>query len=52
VSKVAPFSRYLRGLLRFHKLTRRRLHAELRDLGHTGGYSILSDFMCEIMPPV
>ena len=41
-SKLAPFSRYLRErLAAFPRLTGRRLHCELRELGYTGGYSIL-----------
>ena len=50
-SKVAPFSRYLRErLATFPQLTGRRLHRELRDLGYTGGYSILTDLLREIRP--
>ena len=50
-SKVAPFSRYLRErLAAFPQLTGRRLHRELRELGYTGGYSILTDFLREIRP--
>ena len=41
VSKIAPFSRYLRErLVAFPQLTGPRLHRELRDLGYTGSYSI------------
>ena len=51
VSKIAPFSRYLRErLVAFPQLTGRRLHRELRDLGYTGGYSILTDFLRDIRP--
>ena len=50
-SKVAPFARYLRErLAAFPQLTGRRLHRELRELGYTGGYSILTDFLREIRP--
>ena len=50
-SKVTPFSRYLRErLAAFPQLTGRRLHRELRDLGYTGGYSILTDLLREIRP--
>lgn len=50
-SKVTPFSRYLRErLAAFPQLTGRRLHRELRDLGYTGGYSILTDFLRDIRP--
>jgi transposase len=51
VSKIAPFSRYLRErLAAFPQLTGRRLHRELRELGYTGGYSILTDFLRDIRP--
>lgn len=50
-SKIAPFSRYLcERLAAFPQLTGRRLHRELRDLGYTGGYSILTDFLRDIRP--
>src|SRR5215472_3545759 len=50
-SKVAPFSRYLRErLAAFPQLTGRRLHRELRELGYTGGYSILTNFLRDIRP--
>jgi transposase len=50
-SKVTPFSRYLgERLAAFPQLTGRRLHRELRDLGYTGGYSILTDLLREIRP--
>ena len=44
-SKIAPFSRYLRErVAAFPQLTG-RLHRELRELGYSGGYSILTDFL-------
>src|SRR5512135_2890797 len=50
-SKIAPFSRYLRErLAAFPQLTGRRLHRELRELGYTGGYSILTEFLRDIRP--
>jgi transposase len=50
-SKIAPFSRYLRErLAAFPQLTGRRLHRELRELGYTGGYSILTGFLRDIRP--
>ena len=50
-SKIAPFTRYLRErLAAFPQLTGRRLHRELRELGYTGGYSILTDFLRDIRP--
>jgi transposase len=51
MGKVAAFSRYLRErLAAFPQLSGRRLHRELRELGYTGGYSILTDFLREIRP--
>src|SRR6201989_2939784 len=51
-SKIAPFTRYLRErLAAFPQLTRRRLHRELRELGYTGGYSILTGFLRDIRAP-
>ena len=50
-SKIAPFTRYLRErLAAFPQLTGRRLHRELRELGYTGGYSNLTDFLRDIRP--
>ena len=34
----------------FPQLSGRRLHRELRDLGYSGGYSILTDLLREIRP--
>ena len=39
-----------RPLAAFPQLTGRRLHRELRELGYTGGYSILTDFLRDIRP--
>jgi transposase len=51
VSKIGPFSHYLRERLGvFPQPTGRRLHRELRELGYTGGYSILTDFLRDIRP--
>src|SRR3954463_8017980 len=50
-SKIAPFTRYLREwLAAVSQLTGRRRHRELRELGYTGGYSILTDFLRDIRP--
>ena len=38
------------GLAAFPQLTGRRLHRELRDLGYSGGYTILTDLLREIRP--
>jgi transposase len=46
-----PFSRCLRErVAAFPELTGRRLHRELRDLGYTGGYTRLTDFLRDIRP--
>src|SRR5215217_7242695 len=46
-----PFSRYLRErVAAFPELTGRRLHREPRDLGYTGGYTRLTDFLRDIRP--
>ena len=46
-----PFSRYLRErVAAFPELTGRRLHRELRDLGYTGGYTRLTDFLRDVRP--
>jgi hypothetical protein len=37
-------------LAAFPQLTGRRLHRELRDLGYSGGYTILTDLLREIRP--
>ena len=51
MGKLAAFARYLRErLAAFPQLTGRRLHRELRELGYTGGYTILTDFLREIRP--
>ena len=50
-SKLAPFERYLRErLAAVPQLSGRRLHRELRELGYTGGYSILTDFVRDVRP--
>ena len=44
ISQLRAFERDLRErLMAFPQLTGRRLHRELRDLGYTGGYTILTD---------
>ena len=51
VPQLRAFEPYLRQrLAAFPQLTGRRLHRELRDLGYTGGYSILTDLLREIRP--
>ena len=48
-TKLQQFERYLRErLAAFPQLTGRRLYRELRDLGYSGGYTILTEFLCEI----
>ena len=51
VSQLQAFEPYLRQRLEaFPQLTGRRLHRELRDLGYTGGYTILTGLLREIRP--
>jgi transposase len=51
ISQLRAFEPYLRErLVAFPQLTGRRLHRELRDLGYSGGYSILTDLLREIRP--
>jgi transposase len=50
-TQLQRFERYLRErVTAFPQLTGRRLHRELRELGYTGGYTILTDFLREIRP--
>jgi transposase len=51
VTQLRAFEHYLRErLAAFPQLTGRRLHRELRDLGYSGGYTILTDLLREIRP--
>jgi transposase len=51
VSLLRAFEPYLRErLAAFPQLTGRRLHRELRELGYSGGYTILTDLLREIRP--
>ena len=51
ISQLRAFEPYLRQrLVAFPQLSGRRLHRELRDLGYSGGYSILTDLLREIRP--
>jgi transposase len=50
-TQLQRFERYLRERITvFPQLTGRRLHRELRDLGYTGGYTILTEFLRDIRP--
>src|SRR6201994_1083485 len=50
-TQLRAFEPYLRErLAAFPQLTGRRLHRELRDLGYSGGYSILTELLREIRP--
>ena len=50
-TQLLRFERYLRErVAAFPRLTGRRLHRELRDLGYTGGYTILTEFLRGIRP--
>ena len=51
ISQLRAFEPYLRErLAAFPQLTGRRLHRELRDLGYSGGYTILTELLREIRP--
>jgi transposase len=51
VTLLQAFEPFLRQrLAAFPQLTGRRLHRELRELGYTGGYTILTDRLREIRP--
>lgn len=49
-SKLAPFEPYIREQVLTHDLSSVLLLRELRELGYTGGYSILKDFVHTIRP--
>jgi transposase len=50
-TQLRAFEPYLRErLAAFPQLSGRRLHRELRDLGYTGGYTMLTDRLREIRP--
>jgi transposase len=50
-SKLAPFARFLRERVgAFPELTASRLLREVRELGFTGGYTILKDFLRDARP--
>jgi transposase len=50
-TQLHRFEHYLRErIAAFPQLTGRRLHRELRDLGYSGGYSILTEFLRDIRP--
>jgi transposase len=52
VTQLQRFESYLRErLAAFPELTGRRLHRELRELGYSGSYSTLTDFLRDIRPP-
>ena len=51
-SPLSPFEAFLRErVARFPELTGRRLWREIRELGFTGGYSTVTDFLRAIRPP-
>jgi transposase len=50
-TRLTPFERYLRDrVAAFPELTGGRLHRELRELGHGGGYTAVKDFLREVRP--
>src|SRR5271166_5335572 len=51
ISQLQAFEPYLRQrLAACPQLTGRRLHRELRELGYSGGYTILTDLLRELRP--
>lgn len=51
-SRLGPFEAFLRERVeRFPELTGRRLWRELRELGFTGGYSTITEFLRGVRPP-
>jgi transposase len=51
-SPLAPFEAFLRERVgRFPDLTGRRLWREIRELGFTGGYATVTDFLRTVRPP-
>jgi transposase len=50
-SVLAPFECYLRDrIAAFPELTGSRLHREIRELGYSGGYTAVKDFLREVRP--
>jgi transposase len=50
-TQLHRFEQYLRErIAAFPQLTGRRLHRELREIGYTGGYTILTEFLRDIRP--
>ena len=48
---IDPFTAYLRErVARYPGLTARRLFRELRDLGYSGGYTTVTDFLRDVRP--
>jgi transposase len=49
---IDPFAAYLRERVKAYPgLTARRLFREIKDLGYSGGYTALTDFLRDIRPP-
>jgi len=49
---VDPFAAYLRERVQAYPgLTARRLFREIKDLGYSGGYTALTDFLRDVRPP-
>jgi transposase len=50
-TKLAPFDRYLRErIAAVPELTGSRLHREIRELGYSGGYTVVKDFLRQVRP--
>jgi len=49
---IDPFAAYLRERVQAYPgLTARRLFREIKDLGYSGGYTALTDFLRDVRPP-
>jgi transposase len=50
-TKITPFGRYLRErVAAYPELTGSRLLRDIRDLGYTGGYTAVKDFLRDVRP--
>ncbi len=51
-SKLAPYEEYLRErVTRFPDLSGKRLQREIEELGYTGRYTAITDFLRQVRPP-
>lgn len=50
-TRLTPFERFLcERIAAVPELTGTRLHREIRELGYTGGYTVLKDFLRQVRP--